>query len=147
MSRHDSRKQRGFSLLDVLIALLIFSMGMLGLSSLYVRAAAQPMENGHVVTSQLAAQALLATLRVNPSVLPLQLSAANSASSLPAGALASWFAQYSQLLPGLQVSLVSQSDATGAACSSGSCGVQLTLSWLQAGSRRTQTFHGQIGLR
>ncbi len=145
--RSSQGSQRGFTLLDVLIAMLVFSLGMLGLSAMYVRAAAQPFGNAHAAESQLAAQALLAVVRTNPTMLPLQLNQVSAASSLSDPALAAWFTQYAQALPGLQVSLVSQADANGTPCSSSSCGVRLTLSWLQGSSRRQQVFDGQIGLR
>ena len=126
MSRRERKRasqrgsQRGFTLLDVLIAMLVFSLGMLGLSAMYVRAAAQPFSNAHAAESQLAAQALLAVVRTNPTMLPLQLNLVSSASSLSDPALAAWFTQYAQALPGLQVSLLSQADANGLACSSSS---------------------------
>lgn len=149
MSRRESarRGQGGFTLLDVLIAMLVFSLGMLGLSAMYVRAAAQPFDNAHVAEAQMAAQALLATVRTNPSLLPLQLQQVGSPAGLSAPALADWFTQYSSMLPGLQVSVTSQADASGNACGSSSCGLRLTVSWLQGQTRRQQVFDAQVGLR
>lgn len=147
MRRRNLRRQAGFTLLDTLVALLIFTIGLLGLSAMYVRAAVQPFQNQQIAGAQLAANALFATLSVDPSVLPLQLSNAASPSAMPSTALSDWFQQYAQQLPGLKVSVVSQNDATGTACSSTSCGVQLTLQWTQGSAQRLQQFHGQIGLR
>ena len=50
---HSSRRQRGFSLVEVLIALIIMSVGMLGIASLYVNsmsAGRTSMFRHHAVT-------------------------------------------------------------------------------------------------
>ncbi|OIQ90646.1 hypothetical protein GALL_274380 [mine drainage metagenome] len=145
--RPDRLRQRGFGLLEVLIALLIFSLGMLGVSALYARTAPQPYTNGTVSGVQMAADALFAILGANPSVLPVTVSSAAQASSMPTTSLSGWYSQYAQLIPGLTVSIAAQNNANGTACSTSSCGVQLTLGWTQGSTKRSQVFHGQIGIQ
>ena len=143
----DRALQHGFGLLEVLIALLIFSLGLLGLSELYARMAPQPYTNGVVSEVQLAGDSLFAILGANSSVLPVNVSSAAQASAMPTTALSDWYAQYAQVLPGLTVSILAQNNASGTACSSSSCGLQVTLGWVQGLTHRSQVFYGQIGMQ
>ncbi len=145
--RPDHRRQLGFGLLEVLIALMIFSLGMLGLSALYARTAPQPYTNSTVGNVQMAADALFAILGANPSVLPVSASSAAMASAMPTASLMDWFSQYASLLPGLTVSIVAQNNADGTACSSSSCGLQVTIGWTQGSTQRSQVFYGQVGIQ
>ncbi len=141
------RRQSGIGLMDVLVAMLVFSLGLLGLAALYVRAAPAPLQNMDTMAVQTAADSFMATLATETSSLPINMSNVTSASSITTTPLQQWFIQTAQNLPGLTVSVVSGNDALGNTCSSQSCGIQLTLGWTQLGSLRTQVFNGQIGIR
>ena len=140
------RRQSGIGLIDVLVAMLVFSLGLLGLAALYVRAAPAPLQNMDAMAVQTAADSFMATLATETSSLPLNASSVTSSSGMPTTPLQQWFSQTVQNLPGLTVTVVSGNDALGNPCSTLSCGIVLTLGWTQFGSLRTQNFYGQIGI-
>ena len=143
--RANPFSQRGVGMIDALVAMLVFSLGLLGLAALYQQSAPAPLQNQATTSVQMAAGSLLAQLWANPSALPVNVTNVTAASSMPT-ALQGWFAQEQSVLPGLAVTIVSGNDASGNACSSTSCGVTLTLAWKQLGSTRSQVFQGQVGI-
>ncbi len=145
MQARSPAKQRGFGLIDALVAVVIFGFGMAILAALYVRMAPQPYQNGNVSQVQMGANGLFAALNANPSALPVNVSGAQAASQMPS-ALQPWFTQTASTLPGLVVSITSGPNALGAACTPQSCGVTVQLSWTQLGTTRSQTFYGQVGI-
>lgn len=132
-------------LIDALVALVVFSLGMMALAELYVRAAPAAYQNTRTTAVQMTADSLFGVLQANPSALPIQVTNITAASAMPT-ALQGWFAQAVQTMPGLSVTIVSQPDALGNACTPASCGIQLSLSWSQLAETRTQVFHGQVGI-
>jgi Tfp pilus assembly protein PilV len=144
-----SRKhaQRGFGLIDAMVAVVIFGFGMAALAALYVRMAPQPLQNTNVVQVQMAANSLIGALTSDTDVLPLSESNVTSADALPAS-LQGWFSQQAALLPGFTlVSLTSSNGPTGRPCSpAGGCVIDFTLAWTQMGTVRQQAFHTQIGI-
>ncbi len=140
--------QRGIGLIDALVAIVIFSFGLMGLAALYASTAPAPYENQSVTTLQAQADSLMATLATNTSALPaLNVTSVTSASGMPAW-LQGWFTQAQAQLqaPGFNVTITPGPDAIGNACSAQSCGITVTLGWTQLGLPRTQVFHGQIGI-
>ena len=146
MPRKGRDSQRGLGMVEALIAMAIFALGMAALAAIYVRESPVALQNQSASAVQTIAESFYSTLTVDPSMLPLNLTGASAASQFPS-ALQDWFTQAAQELPGLSVSVGSVDDAEGNPCSSLSCGVQLSLSWQQLGERRTQVFHGQVGIR
>lgn len=141
------RRQRGVGLIDALVALLVFSFGMLALTSLYVNARVTPLADRQVIMVQTQAASLMAVLQSDPVAVPsLSVSAVTSQSSMPSW-LQNWFAQASAQIPGLSVTIATGADAAGNACSSMSCGITVTLGWTQGALTRSQVFNGQIGFR
>ena len=145
--RHDlARREAGVGLIEVLVAMLIFSIGLLALAAIYVRTAPAPLQDSDVMAVQAAADGCMSALAVNPSALPVNVTAATNASSFPTPALAQWFTAASPGLPGFTVSIHSTPDAVGNPCSSTSCGITLTISWTQMGDQRSQVFYDQVGI-
>lgn len=146
--RHDPairRTQIGVGLIDALAALLVFSLGMLGLVSLYSDAMVAPVSDQQVVTAQQQINALLAILQSQPSQVPnASVTGVTSAGGMPSF-LQNWFQQTSGELPQLNVTLAVGNDGGGNGCSSNSCGVVVTMQWTQGIATRKQIVHGQIG--
>ncbi len=138
-------KQRGFGIIDALVAVVIFAFGMAALAALYVRMAPQPYQDINVMQVQASANGLFAALSANPSILPVNVTGATNVSQMPQD-LQSWFTQTASVLPGLTVSITSGPNATGDSCTPQSCGITLQMSWTQLGATRTQTFNGQVGI-
>ncbi len=140
-------RQRGASLIEVLVSLLIFSFGLLGLAALYVRAAPAPFENQTVIAVQSAADSLMAVLAEDQGGLSaLSVSGVSVPSNMPTTALQDWLTQAQTAVPSLSVSVTPGNDALGNACSSQSCGITAVLSWTDGSVQRSQTFHAQIGI-
>ncbi|MBW4049430.1 MAG: hypothetical protein HIU89_16380 [Proteobacteria bacterium] len=143
--RANPHSQRGVGMIDALVAMLVFSLGLLGLAALYEQSAPAPLQNQATTSVQMAGGSLLAQLWADPSVLPVNVTNVTTASGMPTS-LQGWFAQAQSALPGLSVSIASGNDASGNPCSSTSCGIALTLAWKQLGSTRSQIFQGQVGI-
>lgn len=144
-SKHTQRTQRGLGMIDVLVAMVVFALGMSGLAYAYLRVAPAPLQNASAAQTQMASMALFAQVSAQPWILPVNVQGVSTASGLPT-ALQPWFSQEAALLPGLTVSIASGPDASGNACSSKSCGLTVTLAWTQLGMQRAQVFYGQVGI-
>ena len=139
------RAQLGVGLIDALAALLVFSLGMLGLVSLYGDAVVAPVSDQQVVKAHQQINALMAVLQSQPSQVPsASVSGVTSASGMPSF-LQNWFQQTLGELPQLKVTLAVGNDGGGNSCSSNSCGVVVTLQWTQGIATRKKIVHGQIG--
>ncbi len=134
-------------LIEVLVAMLIFSLGLLALAAIYVRTAPAPLQDADAMAVQAAADSGMTALAADPAALPsISVSGATTASAMPTSALAAWYSAASSGLPGFTVSIKSTNDAVGNACSSTSCGITLTIGWTQMGDQRSQVFYGQVGI-
>lgn len=144
--RRIPHRQFGASLIEVLVALLIFSFGLLGLAGLYARGAPTPFENQNVIGVQMAADSLMAALASNTPGLPsCAVTKVNTAAGMPTW-LQGWLAQAQAQIPSLAVTIVPGNDASGNNCSSTSCGITATLYWTDGATQRSQVFHAQIGI-
>jgi type IV pilus assembly protein PilV len=144
--RPSSRRQLGASLIEVLVALLIFSFGLLGLAGLYARGAPAPYENQNVIGVQVAADSLMAALATDMAGLPnCGVTKVSDPKSMPSW-LQDWLTQAQAQIPSLAVTIVPGADASGNSCSSTSCGITATLYWTDGSSQRSQVFHAQIGI-
>ena len=144
--RRRPRRQLGASLIEVLVALLIFSFGLLGLAGLYARGAPTPFANQNVINVQTAADSLMAALANNMSGLPSSgVTKVSAPASMPSW-LKDWLTQAQAQIPSLAVTIVPGNDASGNNCSSTSCGITATLYWTEGSTQRSQVFHAQIGI-
>lgn len=139
------KRQRGIGMIDVLVAIVVFALGMSALAALYIRESPAPYQNSNVLQAQASANALFSILMAHSAMLPVQVTAVNAVGNMPS-ALQPWFAQTAAQFPGLTVSIASGPDAMGNACSTTSCGITATLDWTQLGQTRSQVFSGQIGI-
>lgn len=64
--RGSQRRQRGVSLIEVMVAIIIFGIGMLGLALLQIKGAQFTKESGSRSNAVLAARSLADAMRANP---------------------------------------------------------------------------------
>lgn len=67
MARLSPRRQRGVSLIEVLVAIVIFSVGMLGIAFMQVKGAQYTKQSGARTVAVLQARSLAEAMRANPS--------------------------------------------------------------------------------
>lgn len=152
--------QRGMSLISVLVAIVVFSLGMLSIASLYSLAVPAVTSNQYATDSAAFGNQFWALVQANPGVVG-QLATggtttytAGSAGTAPAALqplLANVFTNPATLLPNAKVIITPGPDAQGNACSATSCGLGLQIQWSDVGSAksdnalRTQKYAFQVG--
>lgn len=136
-------RQTGLGLISVLVALLVFSLGILGLAALYAQVVPVGAQNRFAMNAANAGQAFWAVGNANPQQVPnLNFTTLSSAP----GVLATWVQQLqASFPPGVNATATTAPDPLGNPCSAQSCSVTLTITWPQFGVTRTQTFHEQFG--
>ncbi len=152
--RHTQRRAgQGFMLLEVLIALLIFSLGVLGLVGLQSAAAKQSGESRYRADAVLLANELIGMMWAGDHSNAMLL-ATYSATSTDAGFTA-WKAKVGTTLPGALAPAVVLTTVTAAApvvpaganvpvTPDPSTQVQVTLSWHAAGSTSADSTHNIV---
>lgn len=154
--------QRGLSLISVLVAIVIFGLGMLSIASLYSVAVPAQTANQEAVNTAAFGNQFWALLQADPAIVgdigagtSATYTASNS-SGAPA-ALQPWlygiFTDPHSLLPGASVIITTGNDANGNACTAPTpattdCGVTLTIAWnggVAGGGHRSQTYQYQVG--
>lgn len=166
-------KQRGsihgMTLLSVLIALVVFSLGMLSLAGMYARFTASTTENQNISTLAQASNRFWGILYANPSIVTAIGATATYNSTNVSSAplvLQAWLNSIvtpggPRALPGAQVTVSTGADSAGGntACDpTTGCSVTLTIQWTPtfdnaaaatgtaSGATRAQTFYYQLGL-
>ena len=155
-------RQRGLSLISVLVAIVVFGLGMLSIASLYGLAVPAQTANQEAVDTAAFGNRFWALLQSDPAVVgdigagtSVNYSAANVATA-PAE-LQPWldgvFSNAQSLLPDAQVTIATGPGADGNPCSAATpatttCGVTLTIAWnagVAGGAHRSQTYDYQVG--
>ena len=136
------KTQKGFTLIEALVSLVILTFGLLALAKVYLHTVPVIQQNKEVSQATAAAWSYWDLEQLNTAV-PASFTA-TSASAAPAY-LQPWMRQYASLLPGLTVTLATSNDSLGQACSLASCGLKLTLSWTDYGAHRAQTYYFEKG--
>ena len=136
------KNQKGFTLIEALVSLMILTFGLLALAKVYLHTVPVVQQNKEVSEATAAAWSYWDLEQLNATA-PVAFTAQNTAAA--PGYLQNWMAQYAALLPGLTVTLVTTNDALGQACSAASCGLTLTLSWTDYGAHRAQTYSFEKG--
>jgi type IV pilus assembly protein PilV len=115
-----SNDARGFALMESLIALLILSLGALGLLRMATAALAAARDTDHYVTASIRATELMDTIRVVPNLTDSYwlLSKSTASTTLTAGEKKTWLASVESTLP---------HGTASVSCTSGLC--TLTLYW------------------
>ena len=156
-------RQQGFSLINVMVAILIFSFGLLGLVGLYSRFTSATSANQNLMQMAPWSNGFWGVVQANPAVLTTMSGTYAIANITAAPAtLQPWLRQVldtgqsRNALPSASVTIATGPDASrGTACSAtNGCSVTLTIQWAQNGSvntdgtsvLRTQTFSYQFGL-
>lgn len=158
-------RQAGLSLISVLVAIVIFGLGMLSIAALYGLTVPAQTANEETLDTAACGNQLWATLQASPQVIaqiganttatytPTNYTAAAPAALQPM--LANMFTPgQSMYLPGATVQITTQAGADGSPCdvsdpNAPSCGVQMTIQWQAGrggGGMRTQVFDYQVGL-
>jgi len=154
-------EQAGLSLISVLVAIVIFGLGMLSIASLYSLTVPAQTANQEAIDSAALGNQLWATLQASPQVIS-QIGANTSqtytsVSSAPVALqpmLSSIFTPGQPMfLPGASVKITTLAGADGNPCdvsipTAPTCGVQMTVKWAagaSGGGQRIQTFNYQVG--
>ncbi len=154
-------RQRGMSLISVLVAIVVFGLGMLSIASLYGLAVPAQTANQETLDTAALGNQFWAILQASPQVVS-QIGAGvsqtySSASSSAPAALQPWltniFNTPSMMLPGAAVTITTGPGADGNPCDVSNpaaplCGVTLTIAWAAGkggGGARSQTFQYQVG--
>lgn len=161
MKRAAESGDRGFALINALIAALIFALALLGLAGLYTRFTITQTQNQNLIQLAPWSNSFWGIAQANPNIWTSMSKTYNSANITDAPAiLQPWLSQLLNTttspaaLPGATVVITTGPDAaTGSACSSDGCSVQITVSWSQNGNTtnggnamsRSQTFNYQFG--
>ncbi len=144
--RRTSHPQTGLGLISVLVALLIFSFGILGLVSLYATTVPIGTQNRFAMNAADAGQAFWAIGNANPQSVPSLAFAHLSAAPT---VLTGWVQQLEgSFPPGVDANATTGpgvGQPSGSACTAQSCTVQLTITWSQYGLTRSQVFYEQFG--
>ena len=157
MMRHSSRpshgcsRQSGFTLLNVLVASLIFGFGVLGLVRSFANVTSAATQNTNISALASLSNGFGAVLQANSGLLVnasfVNTYTQSNYATAPA-ALQPWL-QQATALPNAQVQIATGPDsASGAACAQYTgCTVTMVITWTQVGTtpNRTQTFLYHLG--
>ena len=159
--RHPPRRarQRGMTLISVLVSLLVFAFGLLSLAGLYARLLSAQTGNEMTTSTQVFGNRFWALLQAQPAMLGAIGSSATYTSANVTSApavlqplLRDVFSSQYENRPGASVTIATGNDALGTACNTATpsttiCGVTLSLTWTAPGGgpARRQVFAFQVG--
>lgn len=139
MKHHQKNRQSGSSMLEVLIAIVIFSLGLLGLAGLQVTAlkSNQSALSRSVAVGQ--AYEIMDRMRANAQLAKdgsydIALGATPSGSGRPAEDLEGWTNQLAAMLPGGVGQVCRRSDAAASDCQGVGDFFVVLVEWSQSGS-------------
>ena len=155
-------RQRGMTLISVLVSLLVFAFGLLSLAGLYARLLSAQTGNEMTTSTQVFGNRFWALLQAHPGLVQaLQAQGTSvtytqaSMGGAPAGLqplLRDVFSSKSLSLPGSSVTITLGDDARGQPCTAATpettvCGVGLRIDWpaQDGGASRRQSFSFQVG--
>jgi Tfp pilus assembly protein PilV len=153
--------QRGFSLINIMVTVLVFALGLLALSAVYSRLVGAQTQSQNLTRMAPWGNSFWGVVQANPAILTTMASTytAENVAEAPAP-LQSWLAQIlvtaPLALPNGSVTIQTGPDAaSGNGCTTTTgCSVTLTISWAQnanpntsgASITRSQVFYYQFGL-
>ncbi|WP_449370255.1 type IV pilus modification PilV family protein [Thiomonas sp.] len=158
--------QVGLSLISVLVAIVIFSLGMLTIASMYTLAVPAVTANAEAMDTAAFGNQFWSALQSNPGIVntlfgtqpaagaKVTYTAATYTSAPPAlqPMLTNLFAPSQMNLPNASVTITAQNGADGNPCSAPAspaqpiCGISLLINWTpSSGSQRSQSFDYQVG--
>lgn len=157
-----SARQRGMTLISVLVSLLIFAFGLLALAGLYGRLMSAQTGNELTTSTQAFGNRFWALLQAHPDLVQALRGGGTSVSyaqatidTAPAGLqplLRDVFTSPYVSLPGSSVTIAMGNDALGRACNATTpantvCGVTLRIDWPMpsGGTPRSQSYAFQVG--
>ena len=155
-------RQRGMTLISVLVSLLIFAFGLLSLAGLYARLLSAQTGNEMTTSTQVFGNRFWALLQAHPGLVQaLQAQGTSvtytqaSMGGAPAGLqplLRDVFSSKALRLPDASVTITLGNDARGQACATTTpettvCGVGLRIDWPAqgGGTPRRQSYSFQVG--
>jgi len=157
LPRQAQRRQTGVGIISVLIAMLVFSLGLMGLASAYARMTTLMTQDQNLLRVSQLANSYWAVVQANPAVVTTAGTFTSENINDAPAALRPWLTQATSASGGmsdLTVTLTTGNDAAlNTACATTGCSVTLQLGWAQAGDdraasfNRSQTFYFQFGLQ
>ena len=146
------------SLISVLVAIVVFGLGMLGIADIYSRAVPASTANQYVTDTTAFGNQFWALLQAQPGIISsigLTTSKSYTAATLSSApaALQPWLSNVlkssATALPNATVKIDTHVGADGNTCTASLCGVTLTITWNPSNTDskqlRTQTFRYQAG--
>ena len=155
-------RQRGMTLISVLVSLLVFAFGLLSLAGLYARLLSAQTGNEMTTSTQVFGNRFWALLQAHPGLVQALKTQGSSMTytqasmgGAPAGLqplLRDVFSSKSLSLPGSSVTITLGDDARGQPCTATTpettvCGVGLRIDWpaQDSGPQRRQSYAFQVG--
>jgi Tfp pilus assembly protein PilV len=118
----------GFSLLNVLIALLIFTFGMLALAGAYFKVNSVQGGNEYATNAGILAESLRSTLSASPNLLT-RMNGFKSTVTPTDNLLKDWVKHLKELMPDGKA----EATVDPSTCSTPPCTVRLTMTWTKNG--------------
>ena len=133
---------QGFSLINILIALLIFTFGMLSLAAAYLRINASVDDNEYFISAGVMAESMRSTLAASPALLVYMNNF--STATRYNNNLVDWTSQLIEALPGASATATAIAPVGGNCTAVPPCTVTLVINW-QKKVAHSQAFVIQVG--